>query len=76
VTARTCILPFSLLHTDLLAVSPTVLTAAYHMLKNGDLYQDLGANHFDNRAKGKQVMRLVNRLQNLGFGVQIKPIAA
>jgi hypothetical protein len=46
------------------------------MLKNGDLYQDLGANHFDNRAKGKQVMRLVNRLQNLGFGVQIKPIAA
>ncbi|SRR5258708_9945452 len=34
------------------------------------------ANHFDNRAKGKQVLRLVNRLQNLGFAVQITPMAA
>jgi transposase len=58
------------------AVAASMLTAAYHMLKNGDLYKDLGANHFDNRAKGKQVLRLVNRLQNLGFDVQIKPIAA
>ena len=46
------------------------------MLKNGTLYHDLGANHFDNRAKGKQVLRLVNRLQNLGFAVQITPMAA
>jgi transposase len=55
------------------AVAASILTAAYHMLKNGTLYQDLGANHFDNRAKGKQVLRLVNRLQNLGFVVQISP---
>jgi hypothetical protein len=55
------------------AVAASILTAAYHMLKNGTLYQDLGANHFDNRAKGKQVIRLVNRLQNLGFVVQISP---
>ena len=58
------------------AVAASILTAAYHMLKNGTLYQDLGANHFDNRAKGKQVLRLVNRLQNLGFAVQITPMAA
>jgi transposase len=57
------------------AVAASILTAAYHMLKNGTLYQDLGANHFDNRAKGKQVLRLVNRLQNLGFAVQISPAA-
>jgi transposase len=58
------------------AVAASILTAAYHMLKNGALYQDLGANHFDNRNKGKQVLRLVNRLQNLGFTVQITSIAA
>jgi transposase len=58
------------------AVAASILTAAYQMLKNGTLYQDLGANHFDNRAKGKQVLRLVNRLQNLGFAVQITPLAA
>ena len=53
-----------------------MLTAIYHMLKNGTLYHDLGPNHFDNRAKGNQVLRLVNRLQNLGFAVQITPRAA
>ena len=58
------------------AVAASMLTAAYHMLKDGKLYQDLGANHFDNRAKGKHVLRLVNRLQNLGFNVQITPLAA
>ena len=58
------------------AVDASMLTAAYHMLKDGTLYQDLGAAHFDNRAKGKHVLRLVNRLQNLGFDVQITPIAA
>jgi transposase len=58
------------------AVAASMLTAAYHMLKDGTLYQDLGAHHFDNRAKGKHVLRLVNRLQNLGFDVQITPLAA
>jgi len=58
------------------AVAASILTAAYNMLKNGTLYQDLGANHFDNRNKGKQVLRMINRLQSLGFAVQITPIAA
>jgi transposase len=58
------------------AVAASMLTAAYHMLKDGALYQDLGPNHFDTRAKGKHVLRLVNRLQNLGFDVQITPLAA
>jgi hypothetical protein len=53
-----------------------MLTAAYHMLKNGTFYEDLGANHFDNRAKGKHILRLVNRLQNLGYNVEITPRAA
>jgi hypothetical protein len=35
------------------AVAASILIAAYHMLKNGILYQDLGPNHFDIRAKSK-----------------------
>lgn len=58
------------------AVASSMLTAAYHMLKDGTFYEDLGPEHFDRRAKGKQVLRLVNRLQNLGFEVQITPLAA
>ena len=58
------------------AVAASILTAAYHMLKDGTLYQDLGASHFDHRDKGKQALRLVNRLQSLGFTVQITSMAA
>ena len=58
------------------AVAASMLTAIYHMLKYGVLYQDLGAKHFDNRSKGKQILTLVNRLRNLGFDVAITPLAA
>jgi transposase len=58
------------------AVAASILTAAYHMLKSGTLYEDLGPDHFDKRAQGKQVHRLINRLRNLGFAVQITPVEA
>jgi hypothetical protein len=58
------------------AVAASVLTAAYHMLKNGTLYEDLGAHYFDSRAKAKQVLRLVGRIRNLGFAVRITPVGA
>ena len=58
------------------AVAAALLTTAYHMLKNGTLYQDLGPNHFDQQANAKQVSRLINRLENLGFEEQISLKAA
>jgi transposase len=58
------------------AVAASILTTIYHMLKNGACYQDLGANHFDQKAKTKHVQHLVNRLQSLGYDVKILPKAA
>ena len=58
------------------AVAASILTAIYHMLTNGTLYEDLGADHFDRRAKTAQTKRLVNRLQSLGYTVQITPLPA
>jgi len=58
------------------AVAASILTAVYHMLTNGTLYHDLGPDHFDRRAKATQTKRLVIRLQNLGYAVQITPLAA
>jgi transposase len=58
------------------AVAASILTAAYHMLKHGTLYEDLGPSHFDKRAQGRQVHRLIDRLRNLGFAVQITPVEA
>ena len=58
------------------AVAASILTAIYHMLKNGTCYQDLGPDHFDRRAKTTKTKRLVARLQNLGYAVLITPLAA
>jgi transposase len=58
------------------AIAASILTAAYHMLTNGTLYHDLGPDHFDRRTKATQTRRLVTRLQNLGYAVQITPLAA
>ena len=58
------------------AVAASLLRTIYHMLKDGTLYQDLGADHFDKRHKTASTRRLVQRLQNLGFAVQLTPVPA
>jgi transposase len=55
------------------AVAASILTAAYHMLKDGTLYQDLGADHFKRRSKTTQTQRLVKRLQHLGMPLISSP---
>jgi transposase len=55
----------------IVAVAASMLTAAYHMLKNGVEYQDLGAEHFTRRDKSKAIQRLLRRLNDLGCEVQI-----
>src|SRR6516225_7145287 len=60
----------------IMAVAASILTAIYHMLKDGTLYQDLGSNHFQNRSKGQQTKRLVKRLADLGYKVALTPLAS
>lgn len=57
------------------AVAASLLTAIYHMLKDGTLHQDLGAGYFDQRAPHLKVKRLVNQITKLGFDVTLQPIA-
>jgi transposase len=60
----------------ILAVASSMLTAVYHMLKNGVQYQDLGASHFTRRDREKIILRLVRRINDLGCQVQLVPQAA
>jgi transposase len=60
----------------IMAVAASILTAIYHMLKDGTLYQDLGSNHFQSRSKGQQTKRLVKRLADLGYDVALTPLAS
>lgn len=60
----------------IMAVAASMLTAAYHMLKNGLEYKDLGAEHFARRDRDKAIQRLVRRINALGCHVQLTPQAA
>jgi transposase len=56
------------------AVAASMLTAIYHMLKDGTEHQDLGADHFDRRSTAVKANRLVAQLTKLGFSVELKPL--
>jgi transposase len=58
----------------IVAVAASILTAIYHMLKDGTMFQDLGADHFDRRTKEQQKNRLVKRLAELGYAVEVAPL--
>ena len=57
------------------AVAASMLTAVYHMLKDGTQHQDLGANHFDHRSTEIRAKRLAAQIAKLGFHVQLRPLA-
>jgi hypothetical protein len=60
----------------IMAVVASILTAIYHMLKDGTMYKDLGRNHFERRSTDQQKKRLIKRLADLGYAVEIKPLTA
>ena len=57
------------------AVAASMLTAVYHMLKDGTQHQDPGANHFDHRSTEIRAKRLAAQIAKLGFQVQLRPLA-
>ena len=57
------------------AVAASMLTAIYHMLKDGTHHHDLGANHFDRRSTEIKAKRLAAQIAKLGFQVELRPLA-
>ncbi len=49
------------------AVAASILTAAYHMLRDGTFYQDLGADHFNRASPDDRAKRLARQIAKLGF---------
>ena len=58
------------------AVAHSMLVIAYHLLKEGTVYEDLGANYFDERKEHDVVRRLQHRLERLGYEVDLVKRAA
>ena len=57
------------------AVAASLLTAIYHVVKNGMGHHDLGADYFDRRSPQAKAKRLVAQLSKLGFEVTLQPTA-
>ena len=59
----------------IMAVAASMLTAAYYMLRDDVDYRDLGNDYFDRTDRSKAARRLVKRLGDLGYAVEIKEAA-
>jgi transposase len=54
-----------------LALGHKLLVVAYHLIKSGEPYRELGEDYHDRRHIERSARRYVHRLQNLGFTVTI-----
>jgi transposase len=57
------------------AVAHSILVIAYHLLRDGTAFEDLGTTYFDERDRARVTQRLVQRLRALGVPVAISPAA-
>jgi transposase len=55
------------------AVAASMLTAAYHMLRDGTFWRDLGPDHFHRRTPEQQANHLARQIARLGFTCSITP---
>ena len=56
---------------SIVAVAASILTAVYHMIRNGTPYRELGFAHLDQADRDRVVRRAVTRLKQLGYNVSL-----
>jgi transposase len=60
----------------LVAIEHTILTAVWHMLRNGEAYDEPGADHYTRRDPQRTRNRAIRDLESLGYQVTLTPVAA
>ncbi|MBV8454362.1 MAG: hypothetical protein JOZ29_19120 [Deltaproteobacteria bacterium] len=58
-----------------LAVAASILTVAYYLLGNEVPYRDLGPLYFARLDRDRTAQRLVRRIKELGYDVEIRKAA-
>jgi transposase len=60
-----------------MAVGRTILQMAYHMIRRGEVYRELGNDYFDQFDKARTAKRLIKRLEAMGYRVDVteRPLA-
>lgn len=59
-----------------IAVAQSILVIAYHLLRDGTEYRELGGDYFDKRNQEQLQRSLVKRLEGLGLKVVLEPSTA
>jgi transposase len=59
-----------------MAVAHQLLTIIFHIVRDGTVYKELGADHYDRQNKPKVTGKLVERLQRLGYYVTLQAVQA
>jgi transposase len=59
----------------LIAVGHKILVIAYHIIKNGVPYKELGKDYLLHRREDKIVKNHIKRLRDLGYEVELKKAA-
>jgi transposase len=59
----------------IMAVAASILTAIYYMLRDGVAYNDLGPDYFDRLDHSKLLRRLVRKIEDLGYDIDLKRVA-
>ena len=54
-----------------MAVGRTILQMAYHMIRRGEAYREMGGDYFDQFDKVRTAKRLIKRLEAMGFIVDV-----
>lgn len=60
----------------IIAVARTILQAAWHILKEGVTYRELGGDYFERLQQEATARQLVQRLERLGYSVEVQAKAA
>jgi transposase len=60
----------------IIAVAASMLTAIYYILRDGVEYRELGGQFFERLDRTRVTQRLVKRLRDLGYHVQLEDVAA
>lgn len=60
----------------IVALEHAMLTAAWHMLAHGEIYQDPGAEYYLKREPEQAKARAIRQLKTLGYEVNLTPAAA
>lgn len=59
----------------LVAVGHKILVMAYHIIKNGVPYKELGKDYLLHRREDKIIRNHIKRLRDLGYEVELKKAA-